>query len=37
MDVLNNGNHQKVVTLSEVESFVEKGRDFVSSLPGGKL
>ena len=36
MDVLNNGNHQKVITLKEVESFIEKGWDFVSPLPGDK-
>jgi hypothetical protein len=36
IDVLNNGNHQKVITLREVESFIEKGWDFVSLLPGEK-
>ncbi len=36
MDVLNNGYHQKVITMKEVESFVERGWDFVSPLPGEK-
>lgn len=36
IDIINNGNHQKVISLSEVESFIEKGWDFVSPLPGDK-
>jgi hypothetical protein len=32
----NNGNKQKVISISDVEKFIEKGYDFVASLPNGK-
>lgn len=31
-----NGNHQKVVTMSEVEGWITQGWDFITSLPDGK-
>ncbi len=36
MNVINNGNKQKVVSLDEVESFIEKGWEYVNILPGNK-
>ena len=35
-EMINNGHKQRVIALNEVESFIEKGWDFVSSLPGEK-
>lgn len=35
-EIINNGHKQKVIALNEVESFIEKGWDFVSPLPGEK-
>ncbi|MGC8699338.1 MAG: site-specific integrase [Candidatus Acidifodinimicrobium sp.] len=35
-EIINNGHKQRVIALNEVESFIEKGWDFVSSLPGEK-
>ncbi|WP_291492265.1 hypothetical protein [Desulfurella sp.] len=32
----NNGNKQKVVSISDVEKFIEQGYEFVASLPNGK-
>ena len=36
MKVINNGNKQKVVSLDEVEHFIEKGWEYVNILPGNK-
>ncbi len=36
MNVINNGNRQKVVSLDEVEHFIEKGWEYVNVLPGNK-
>lgn len=35
-EIINNGRKQKVIALNEVESFIERGWDFVSPLPGEK-
>ena len=35
-EIINNGHKQRVIALNEVESFIEKGWDFVSPLPGDK-
>jgi hypothetical protein len=32
----NNGNKQKVISINEVEKFIEQGYEFVASLPNGK-
>jgi integrase len=32
----NNGNHQKVIPLNEVENFLTKGWEYVAALPDGK-
>lgn len=34
--MINNGNRQKVVTVTEVESFINKGWEFVTILPGDR-
>lgn len=33
-EVLNNGNKQKIINVSEIESFIDSGWEFVSTLPG---
>ena len=33
-DIINNGHRQKPIPLSEVESYIEKGWEFVAALPG---
>ncbi|MEM3845349.1 MAG: site-specific integrase, partial [Candidatus Parvarchaeota archaeon] len=33
---LNNGHKQKVVSMKEVESMIEQGWEYVSSIPGNK-
>jgi len=32
----NNGNKQRVISLNEVEKYIEQGYEFVASLPNGK-
>jgi integrase len=33
-DIINNGHRQKPIPLSEVENYIEKGWEFVATLPG---
>lgn len=35
-DILNNGNSQKVVSVKEVKDYINKGWEYVNTLPGNK-
>ena len=32
----NNGNHQRVIPINEVENYLTKGWEYVAALPTGK-
>ena len=36
-DIINNGHKQKPIPLSEVENYIEKGWEFVATLPGERV
>jgi hypothetical protein len=35
-NIANNGNHQKVIPINEVETYLTQGWEYVAALPTGK-
>ena len=35
-EILNNGNTQKIITINEIEEYINKGWEFITTLPDGK-
>ncbi len=35
-EILNNGNTQKIITINEIEEYINQGWEFITTLPNGK-
>ena len=35
-EILNNGNTQKIITINEIEKYINQGWEFITTLPNGK-